>query len=289
MQFWPRIGYGLCSSTASFEELDRALHRQYYQILPLGGVVRTTPVESRTIDAGFFGVGLPHLGVEALIAMANKLLMHNGRRMVTGRFMQTSHSLLFVELGLSFQPLQESYEKYGYLVTHSWMKMLWEKLSRFNMQVMIADQPKEYPREGNQFIMQVLIQAGYTIEALGRLNRVRVSLQLLFMSDILTVSGNKISTKVLSRCPQGDARLNMRWPHKRPTDLDLQLWKNAILSICPSHSAKLRMGLIQRDNTQDMAMVLEQHRVNPSLHKCQWQDRGCIRCWVKTKLFSILP
>jgi hypothetical protein len=124
-------------------------------------------VENRTTDAGFFCVGLPHLGVEALIAMANKFLMHYGCRTATGRFMQTSHSLLFVELGVSFQPLQESYEKYGYLVTHSWMKMLWEKLSMFNMQVIITNQPKEYPREGNQFIMQVLIQARYTNKALG--------------------------------------------------------------------------------------------------------------------------
>ncbi len=53
VQFWPCIGYGLCNSTANFEELDRALHWQYYQVLLLGGVVRTTPVESRTIDAGF--------------------------------------------------------------------------------------------------------------------------------------------------------------------------------------------------------------------------------------------
>jgi hypothetical protein len=76
VQLKPRIGYGLCSSTASLKELDKALHRKYYQILPMGGIVHTTPVVSRTVDAGFFGVGLPHLGVEALIAMSNKLLMH---------------------------------------------------------------------------------------------------------------------------------------------------------------------------------------------------------------------
>jgi hypothetical protein len=154
--------------------------------------------------------------------------MHYGCRTATGRFMQTSHSLLFVELGLSFQPLQESYERYGYLVTHTWMMMLWEKLSMFNMQVVIAGQPEEYPREGNQFIMQALIQAGYTNKALGRLNRVQVSLQLLFMSDILTASGNKISTEILSCRPKGEAWSSMRWPHEIPTDLDMQLWKNAI-------------------------------------------------------------
>ncbi len=59
---------------ATLDELENALHKQYYQILPLGGVVRTTTVASRTIDTVFFGVGLPHLGVEALVATANKLL-----------------------------------------------------------------------------------------------------------------------------------------------------------------------------------------------------------------------
>ncbi len=86
--------------------------------------------------------------------------------------MQTSYSLLYMELGLLFQPLQEQYDKYRYLVTYSWMKMLWEKLSMFNLHVIVADQPLELPREGDQFITQVLIKAGYTSKALSCLNRV---------------------------------------------------------------------------------------------------------------------
>jgi hypothetical protein len=84
VQFWPRISYRLCSLTATFQELENALHRQYYQILPLCGVVWTTLVGSWSIDAGFFGVGLPHLGVEALIMMTNELLMHYSCQTATG-------------------------------------------------------------------------------------------------------------------------------------------------------------------------------------------------------------
>ncbi len=157
VQFWPRIVYGLCSSTASFHMLDRALHRQYYQILPLGGVVRTTTVESRTIDAGFFGLGLPHFGVEARIVMSNKLIMHYGCNTAVGRFMKASYSLFLVEMGLSLQPLQESYEQHSFLLTHTWMKMLWEKVSIFGLKVVVADFHLKYPREGDRFIMQVLI------------------------------------------------------------------------------------------------------------------------------------
>jgi hypothetical protein len=52
------------------------------------------------------------------------------------------------------------------------MKMHWEKLSIFNMHVIVADQLLEFPREGDQFIMPVLIKAGYTSKALSPLKRV---------------------------------------------------------------------------------------------------------------------
>jgi hypothetical protein len=104
----------------------------------------------------------------------------------------------FVELGLSFQPLQESFDQFEFLATNSWMKILWEKLPKFGMKVVVADFNADYPCEGDPFIMQVLIQSGYSKEMLLWLNRVQVSLQLLFMSDILTASGNKISPEILS-------------------------------------------------------------------------------------------
>jgi hypothetical protein len=96
VQLWPRIGYGICSSTATFQEFCTALHQKYYQILPLGGIVCTTTVETCTINSGFFGVGLLHLGVEELIAMSNKLLMHYGCDSTTGWFMQAFYSLFFL-------------------------------------------------------------------------------------------------------------------------------------------------------------------------------------------------
>jgi hypothetical protein len=105
-------------------------------ILPNTAIRRSSETHhcsKQDIDSGFYGVGLPHVAVEATIAMTNKLLMHFGCSTATGRFMQISYSLLLVELGMSFQPLQVDYEKYSHLVTHTWMKMLWEKVSMFGI------------------------------------------------------------------------------------------------------------------------------------------------------------
>ena len=84
--------------------------------------------------------------------------------------MRASHLLFLLELGISTQPLQESYEKYSFLSTHSWMKMLWEKLSMFSVWTIVGDGGLDNLREGNRFLMQVFIERGYSKDTLLRLN-----------------------------------------------------------------------------------------------------------------------
>jgi hypothetical protein len=146
VQFWPWVGFSICNSAATYDKLKHALQRQYFQILLLGGVIRTAPLNCQIVDAGFYCPGLPHPGVEALIAMTNKLLMHFGCKMALGNLLRTSYSLLLLELGVSFQPLQSLYQQFSFLATHTWMKMLWEKLDKFNITVQTAESPLKFPR-----------------------------------------------------------------------------------------------------------------------------------------------
>ncbi len=94
--------------------------------------------------------------------------------------------------------------------------------------------------------MQVILQAGYRTEDLQRINKVRVLLQVLLMSDILTASGNMISSEVLPPRPCGEARLTMRWPNKQPTTSDMDLWRNAMRAICPSQCLSRGVGWFVR-------------------------------------------
>jgi hypothetical protein len=100
VQFWPWVEYSLCNSMASYEEIENALQRQYYQILPLGGVIRTAPLDCRMVDNSFYCPGLPHPSVEAVVAMTNKLLMHFGCRTGLRTFLRTSYSFLLLETKL---------------------------------------------------------------------------------------------------------------------------------------------------------------------------------------------
>jgi hypothetical protein len=234
VQFWPRVEYSLCSSTATYNELENALQKQYYQILPLGGIIRTAPQDSRMINAGFFCPGLPHPGMEALIAMTNKLLMHFGCSFALGDFMKTSYGYLTLELGVSFQPLQASYKRFLFLATHSWMKMLWEKVDRFGVTVETVKGPLAFPRDGDRFLRLVLMERGYSRETVHWLNRVGIHMQVLFLLDVLTAWGNRIDSAAICQRPPTTWMSMLNWPKEEPMAEDMILWRDALEDICPS-------------------------------------------------------
>jgi hypothetical protein len=225
----------------------------------LGGIIRTAPLESRMIDAGFFCSGLPHPGVEALIAMTNKLLMHYGCRLALGDFMKTSYSYLTLELGVSFQPLQALYSRFSFLATHSWIKMLWEKADKFGVTIETAIETLAFPRRGDKFLMLVLMERGYSRETVWWLNRVRIHMQVLFLSDVLTVLGYRIDGAVLRLRPSTNRMSTLNWPKEEPTTADMILWKEALEDICPSRQCLNCLGqYVASGSRMEMVCVIEQ-------------------------------
>ena len=144
-QLWPSVKYSLCCSMATLSELESVMLPFYGKMLPLGGIVRTASKGIQQLDRGFYGAGLPHPGVEAIVEQWNKLLMHSGCPTALGTELQTSIELLLVELGMTFQPLLLSYANFGNMVTISWLKRVWEKLDRFKFAVMVHNLRLMYP------------------------------------------------------------------------------------------------------------------------------------------------
>ena len=99
-QFWPNVRYGLCGNTASFVQLEDCCQKQYWQIMPLVGIILSAPKSIRQVDMGFYGAGCPHFGVESLVEQLNKLLIHYGCRTSVGLNMQLSLEILTLEMGI---------------------------------------------------------------------------------------------------------------------------------------------------------------------------------------------
>jgi hypothetical protein len=112
----------------------------------------------------------------------------------------------------------------------------------FGVKIVAADWTMEYPQEGDQFIMQLLFEMCYPQEILQRLNRMHKFLRVLFLLDILMALGNNINPEVLLHQLLSKARSRLRWPTEYPTELDFQLWRDAMHSLCPSQCLHTQLG-----------------------------------------------
>lgn len=152
-QFSPKVTFGCSMITANFKALTMCLHRQYYQLLPLGRIRRSVQSEVRYLGKWFYGCGCPrHLGVECLVGQLEKLLTHYGCQTVVGRLLQSSMEMFIIELGLSSQPLAERYAVGSHWVTYSWIKSLWENIDMFGMTIELGNISIDLPRAGQKTI-----------------------------------------------------------------------------------------------------------------------------------------
>jgi hypothetical protein len=109
VQFWPRVSFGLCNNTASFDILSKCLMKTYGEIQRMGGFWLSVCKDLRLLDIGFYGIGCPHPAVECGMAQLSKLLMHTGCTSDLGLTLQTSLEAFIIELGISGQPFMEEY------------------------------------------------------------------------------------------------------------------------------------------------------------------------------------
>ena len=68
------------------------------------------------------------------------------------------------------------------------------------------------PREGDKWIMQLFVQAGFNKEYLLRLNRVRVHQQVIFLSCVLGASGKYLDKKYITKRKPEEKWSTLRFP-----------------------------------------------------------------------------
>ncbi len=191
------------------------------------------PTDLRQLDRGFYGIG-PHPGVECLIGQVTKFLIHYGCKSGLGIEMQVTMELLITELGISWQLLQESFETYGKWVTNTWIKSVWEKVSKFNITIEIAPLPINPPRAGNKWFMQAVRETGVRDpKELAIINRAHCHQQVLFLSDVLNAGGKSVDKKYLNFQQEHKVWSTVIFPLKKPPRRHQAAWRAAVYALAP--------------------------------------------------------
>jgi hypothetical protein len=107
-----------------------------------------------------------------------------------------------VEGGVSTQILSQSFQQYSKSVTHSLLRLVWEKVDMFNILVKIRELslPLKFPREHDGWLMiSMLENVGYLVDELICLNWVQCHQQVLFYLDIFDAGGRMLDRGYLTK------------------------------------------------------------------------------------------
>jgi hypothetical protein len=194
------------------------------------------------MDPGFYGIGLPHPGVECFLAQTTKLLTHYGSKLGVGIYMQMLMELLVTELGLSLQPLTQSYPLYHDRVTSCWLKAVWEKAHLFDARIGIAPLPLQFLCEQDRWLMECFGALDFNQDELIRLSRFKSHQQVLFLLDILDASGKAIDQCYMRKCQPDKVWSTLTFPQERPPARDLRLRQTALMAVAPQGRLQDRLG-----------------------------------------------
>jgi len=244
-KLWAGIRYGIATLAIPLTESRRILQTENFQCLSFLGINRNVKREWRTLHRAFGGIGLFSFSVEQTIGMINMLIQHYGAGTTLARKITASLEALQLEIGCTGNPFDENYDELQILATACWTKSLWERLHYYKFKIHLDYPLLPLPRKYDALLVRLFWEAGYRGQQLQTLNRCRLALKLIFLSDIATACGRFINIAlVMHPAPQAKSVSSFVFPNERPSQNDWQLWLELWTALAgPGWSLRRPLGI----------------------------------------------
>ena len=130
--------------------------------------------------------------------------------------------------------LSSPYQIYSRWACHSWFVFLWQFMDKAQVKIHMADAWLHPPLSGNDInIMDHFMQQNNPIQKLLQINRCRVYLQVLSLSDLASADGARLIAPALSGSHLIDRWSTLEWPNQEcPTKADWRVWEAALKTFC---------------------------------------------------------
>jgi hypothetical protein len=224
-QLWPGLQYGLGTMTNDIDLAAKLLDNVDYKTLNVLGILRNVTKGLRKIHTTFGGFGLFNLATEQLISGVNMFFQHYHASTNIRQKLNASLGYLQLQVRTPQNPFTQDFAKWGYLAPLSWVKMLWKLLHHFNITLHMSFPTIEPPWERDQVIMEIIFSHSLDPPDIARLNRCRVYLQVLFLSDITTADGKYLEHFIFD--PGGTTKRSQYiFPQEKLLKQDWDRWIN---------------------------------------------------------------
>ena len=227
-----KILYPLPATTITDVQLQEISDLLYSTSLPKCGIIRSFPIRFRTLPTYYFGLGMPDLYLEMQINKVKEFIQHCMTELVLGKQLQFQLETMQLQAGVGDFILNYDYNKFSNLVFSGWIAHMWKFTSDMKYTFSGWNNVLKPQRDNDKYIMEEFVRFGYTKQKLQLLNKCRIYLQAISLSDIANGQGNQIVKNYLEGRRDAARRSTFAWPNtKRPGYNDWYTWSSAIKEV----------------------------------------------------------
>lgn len=222
-QLRPQLCYALGTLSNDVTSAQQCFRDLEFHLLPQLGVNRSIRSGWRRIHHTFGGIGMIDLSVEQFICRINMFTQHYGTPSSLGHKLSASVHWLQLQLGCLRSPFLQPYSTWAHIATPCWVKCFWETLFKYDVDLRVTYAELPLQREGDTSIMSFLLPHMHTPSDIASVNRCRCHLNMIFLSDMVTLDGRSVQTDMIWGS-KPVLRSKLRFPPEFPTQRDWSVW-----------------------------------------------------------------
>jgi len=267
---WRTLSYPLAALRISKDQWEAITAPILRYGLPAMGICRNFSRQLTFSDTSLLGLGFKHLFTMQEITRIKDLIQHTWEQTLTGKLYRTSFELFFIEIGIG-PNLLDIPEKVLFLASESLVTstvhFLREHQITLKHDIILRPQ-----RQCDLLIMEAISHLQISQSELFDCNCCCLYLKALFLSDIVTGDGCKISEDAWSGACDDSFRASSwpRWP--KPSRSKWKVWQQCILKAFCVRGRQLRqpLGLWVFEDPEWPWFVVSDYRALYQRRNQQW-------------------
>ena len=211
------------------------LHRA---MLPKLKVMRTFPIVMRSVPQFFGGLNLRRLEIEVIAQSLHHLVSLCSTDTSTCMPLRALIEYHQLEVGSDKQIFSLKAEDYYDLTSPTWITTLWKNIRQYKIN--LHSPPLDMGivmQDGDMFISDIALAKKLPADQRQAINRVRIRLHLLLLSDLLVHKGLAIKHSLRQGYEDESYISVLDWSRPEPSRKDIGIWKKFISSLCRSNGS----------------------------------------------------
>lgn len=227
-----RIRYSLPAVTLQEKECCYIMAPIHKEGLPRAGIPSTIPSALRHGPTDRGGLGLLDLYTYQGTSQVASLVSNVWAKNPTGKLLQIAIDDISLEMGIPKLSTRHISKGLGYTTTQSWIKHVFNFIEEMNLRITNLRPAMLPPREGDVTIMQLALEYTASTNHLRAINKVRMALNVFWISEICIADGTHIETTWMKKEPHIRQRNSFQWPRQQSSN-DWTHWRRFL-----QHSAR---------------------------------------------------